>query len=62
MYPAATTDETGRYCIAHVEVGEYVMSVKDEEKGYPMMGSLFFALPPARRSASLPQNPAACAT
>jgi hypothetical protein len=36
------TDQRGRYCIRSLELGEYVMSAYDEEKGYPHRGPLFY--------------------
>ena len=43
-YPSARTDQGGRYCVTNIQPGEYAMSASDPEKGYPMLGSLFYAL------------------
>lgn len=43
-YDSVTTDSDGHYCVEHVRPGEYSMSADDPERGYPMLGNLFYAL------------------
>lgn len=60
-FPTSFTDETGHYCIGHLTLGKYVMSVFDEKKGYPHLplGSQFYAkdyvAPQATLSAENPE-------
>lgn len=42
-YPSSFTDQSGRYCIQGLELGEYVLSADDKAKGYPHRGPLFFS-------------------
>ena len=42
-YPSSFTDQSGRYCIHKLKLGEYVLSADDQAKGYPHRGPLFFS-------------------
>jgi hypothetical protein len=43
LHPSGKTDSTGHYCIDNLDLGNYVMSADDPEKGYPEMGSIFYS-------------------
>jgi hypothetical protein len=41
-YPKGETDSVGHYCV-NVNIGDYIMSADDADKGYPLMANMFYA-------------------